>query len=31
MGILKEPAQALASYTAGLETYSPEDLRDPKK
>jgi uncharacterized protein YutE (UPF0331/DUF86 family) len=31
MGILKELAQALASYTAELETYSPEDLRDPKK
>jgi len=31
MEILKELAQALASYTAELETYSPEDLRDPKK
>jgi uncharacterized protein YutE (UPF0331/DUF86 family) len=31
MGILKELAQALASYTAELETYGPEDLRDPKK
>ena len=31
MGILRELAQALASYTAELETYSPEDLRDPKK
>ena len=31
MGILKELAQALASYTAELETYRPEDLRDPKK
>jgi uncharacterized protein YutE (UPF0331/DUF86 family) len=31
MGILKELAQILASYTAELETYSPEDLRDPKK
>ena len=31
MGILKELAQALASYTAELETNSPEDLRDPKK
>jgi uncharacterized protein YutE (UPF0331/DUF86 family) len=31
MGILKELAQDLASYTAELETYSPEDLRDPKK
>jgi uncharacterized protein YutE (UPF0331/DUF86 family) len=31
MGILKELAQALASYTAELETYSLEDLRDPKK
>jgi uncharacterized protein YutE (UPF0331/DUF86 family) len=31
MGILKELAQILASYTAELETYGPEDLRDPKK
>jgi len=31
MGILKELAQVLASYTAELETNSPEDLRDPKK
>ena len=31
MGILKELAQILASYTAELETYSLEDLRDPKK
>ena len=31
VGILKELAQALASYTAELETNSLEDLRDPKK
>jgi hypothetical protein len=31
MGILKELAQALASYTAELETYRPEDLRDPQE
>jgi len=31
MGILKELAQILASYTAELETYGPEDLRDSKK
>jgi len=31
MGNLKELAQILASYTAELETYCPEDLRDSKK
>ena len=28
---MRELAQALASYTAELETYTAEDLRDPKK